>query len=325
MGNWAPTAAASTTPIPRTRSRTRPPDQLDRDLPAAGDRLRCRARSGRMIESRKQGYAIVAVMAGLALISVSLMLRFQLQAHGTVPTAVGSAMEGGAALRGGRFRGLRRRHHPDVDRCGGLVPRLLYQPRRDDDVVQHAARRVAPGGTGSAWRHADFAVITVFVAGLMVGAPRVPGQEDHPTRDQARRKLFPGDTATCAHRDRWSPWPCPDSGPQCSTRVRTVCPRCCTPSPRPPTTTVPPSPAWSVNTDWVQHPRSGLAMVLGRFLPTAGRCPGGPAGAGRPHPWSQIGTPATHALLPVGAGRGDAYLAVAPHILARARVLGPLV
>ena len=63
-------------------------------------------------------------MAVLALISVSLMLRFQLQAHGTVPTAVGSAMEGGAALRGGRFRGLRRRHHPDVDRCGGLVPRL---------------------------------------------------------------------------------------------------------------------------------------------------------------------------------------------------------
>ena len=45
-----------------------------------------------MVESRKQGYAIAAVMAVLALISVSLMLRFQLQAHGTVPTAVGSAM-----------------------------------------------------------------------------------------------------------------------------------------------------------------------------------------------------------------------------------------
>ncbi len=36
----APTAAASTTPTPPTPSRTRPPDQLARDLPAAADPVR---------------------------------------------------------------------------------------------------------------------------------------------------------------------------------------------------------------------------------------------------------------------------------------------
>src|SRR6201991_2935386 len=49
---------------------------------------------GRMVESRKQGYAIAAVMGVIAMISVSLMMLFQLQAHGTVPTAIGSSMEG---------------------------------------------------------------------------------------------------------------------------------------------------------------------------------------------------------------------------------------
>ena len=49
---------------------------------------------GRMVDSRKQGYAIVAVMGAIAALSVSLMMFFQTQAHGTVPTAIGSAMEG---------------------------------------------------------------------------------------------------------------------------------------------------------------------------------------------------------------------------------------
>ena len=49
---------------------------------------------GRMVGSKKQGYAIASVMASLALISVSFMMWFQLQHHGTVPSAVGAAMEG---------------------------------------------------------------------------------------------------------------------------------------------------------------------------------------------------------------------------------------
>ncbi|MEA2195896.1 MAG: potassium-transporting ATPase potassium-binding subunit, partial [Solirubrobacteraceae bacterium] len=49
---------------------------------------------GRMVDSKKQGYAIVAVMGTIALISVTLMSVFQLQAHGTNPTAIGAATEG---------------------------------------------------------------------------------------------------------------------------------------------------------------------------------------------------------------------------------------
>ena len=64
---------------------------------------------GRMVDSRKQGYAIVAVMSVIALISMTLIMTFQVQAHGTVPTAVGSAMEGVEQRFGvAGFRGVRR-------------------------------------------------------------------------------------------------------------------------------------------------------------------------------------------------------------------------
>ena len=49
---------------------------------------------GRMVGSRKQGYAIVAVMAILAIVSVTIIGVVQLQHHGTVPTAIGASMEG---------------------------------------------------------------------------------------------------------------------------------------------------------------------------------------------------------------------------------------
>jgi len=47
---------------------------------------------GRMVDSKKQGYAIAAVMATLAGISVAFMMLVQLQHHGTNPTAIGAAM-----------------------------------------------------------------------------------------------------------------------------------------------------------------------------------------------------------------------------------------
>src|SRR5277367_1062156 len=49
---------------------------------------------GRMVDSKKQGYAIAAVMGVLAAISWTLTMWVQVQHHGTVPTAVGAAMEG---------------------------------------------------------------------------------------------------------------------------------------------------------------------------------------------------------------------------------------
>src|SRR5690349_9038224 len=49
---------------------------------------------GTMIGDKRQGRAIVAVMALLAILSVGLNIGFQAAHHGTVPTAVGAATEG---------------------------------------------------------------------------------------------------------------------------------------------------------------------------------------------------------------------------------------
>ena len=97
---------------------------------------------GRMVDSKKQGYAIVAVMAALAM--------HQRHVHDAVPAAAprhradrDRCGDGRcrAAVRRRQLGGVRRRDDADLHRCGRLVPRLLHQPRRHDDAVQHAARR----------------------------------------------------------------------------------------------------------------------------------------------------------------------------------------
>ncbi len=87
-----------------------------------------------------------------------------------------------AALRRRQLGGVRRCDDADVDRCGGLVPRLLHQPRRHDHDVQHAARR------GRARRHRLRPVRHADprdhhrVRRRPDGRPHtgVPRQEDHP-------------------------------------------------------------------------------------------------------------------------------------------------
>jgi potassium-transporting ATPase potassium-binding subunit len=126
---------------------------------------------GRMVDSRKQGYAIVAVMAVIASLSVSLTMFFQLQHHGTVPTAIGSAMEGveqrfgvpdSAVFAGATTltsTGAVDSFHDSYTSLGGLMTMFNMQ-----------LGEIAPGGTGSGlYGMLILAVITVFVAGLMVG------------------------------------------------------------------------------------------------------------------------------------------------------------
>ncbi|MGX9787502.1 potassium-transporting ATPase subunit KdpA [Mycobacterium sp. MMS18-G62] len=126
---------------------------------------------GRMVGSRKQGYAIVAVMGIIATVSVSLMLLFQLQHRGTVPTAVGSAMEGVEQRFGVAnsavfadattltSTGAVNSFHDSYTSLGGLITLFNMQ-----------LGEVAPGGTGSGlYGMLVLAIITVFVAGLMVG------------------------------------------------------------------------------------------------------------------------------------------------------------
>jgi len=126
---------------------------------------------GRMVGDNRQGYAIVAVMATLAIISVVLVNAFQLAHGGTVPQAVGAATEGTetrfgvsqsatfAAATTLTSTGAVNSFHDSYTALGGLVP-----------MVNMMLGEVAPGGTGSGlYGMLVLAVITVFVAGLMVG------------------------------------------------------------------------------------------------------------------------------------------------------------
>ncbi|MGV0744955.1 potassium-transporting ATPase subunit KdpA [Mycolicibacterium sp. XJ870] len=130
---------------------------------------------GRMVgngkKGRNQGLAIAAVMAVIATVSVSLMMLFQLQAHGTVPTAVGSAMEGVeqrfgvansavfAAATTLTSTGAVDSFHDSYTSLGGMITMFNMQ-----------LGEVAPGGVGSGlYGMLVLAIITVFIAGLMVG------------------------------------------------------------------------------------------------------------------------------------------------------------
>ncbi len=86
---------------------------------------------GRMVGDNRQGYAILAVMATLAMVSVVLVNVFQIAHGGTVPMAVGAATEGTETRFGVAAIGdLRGGDHADLDRRRGLVPRLLHRARR---------------------------------------------------------------------------------------------------------------------------------------------------------------------------------------------------
>ncbi|MEV6224266.1 potassium-transporting ATPase subunit KdpA [Nocardia fluminea] len=126
---------------------------------------------GRMVGSTKQGYAIVAVMGTIALTSVTLTNLFQLQHHGTVPTAIGASMEGvetrfgvaNSATFGAATTltstGAVDSFHDSYTSLGGMM--LMFNMQLGE---------VAPGGVGSGlYGMLILAVITVFVAGLMVG------------------------------------------------------------------------------------------------------------------------------------------------------------
>ncbi|MCV7399643.1 potassium-transporting ATPase subunit KdpA [Mycobacterium fragae] len=126
---------------------------------------------GRMVGNKKQGYAIAAVMGVIAAISVTVMMLVQLQHHGTVPSAVGAASEGVEQRFGVAdsavfadattltSTGAVDSTHDSYTSLGGLTTMFNMQ-----------LGEVAPGGTGSGlYGMLILAVITVFVAGLMVG------------------------------------------------------------------------------------------------------------------------------------------------------------
>jgi K+-transporting ATPase ATPase A chain len=126
---------------------------------------------GRMVGDKRQGLAILAIMATLAIASVVLTNTFELQHDGTVPQAVGAAVEGKEVRFGvsnsATFAtattltstGAVDSFHDSYTSLGGMMP-----------LINMMLGEVAPGGTGSGlYGMLILAVITVFVAGLMVG------------------------------------------------------------------------------------------------------------------------------------------------------------
>ncbi|MGW9192496.1 potassium-transporting ATPase subunit KdpA [Micromonospora chersina] len=126
---------------------------------------------GRMVGQNRQGYAIAAVMAILALASITLTNVFELAGNGTVPQAVGAALEGKevrfdvsnsatfAAATTLTSTGAVNSFHDSYTALGGMMP-----------IVNMMLGEVAPGGVGAGlYGLLILAVITVFVAGLMVG------------------------------------------------------------------------------------------------------------------------------------------------------------
>ncbi|MDQ6937225.1 MAG: potassium-transporting ATPase subunit KdpA [Actinomycetota bacterium] len=126
---------------------------------------------GVMVGDQRQGRAIVAVMALLAIASAGVNVGFQQAHHGSVPVAVGASTEGTETRFGVpdsavfasattlTSTGAVDSFHDSYTSLGGAV--LL---------VDMMLGEIAPGGTGSGlYGMLILAVLSVFIAGLMVG------------------------------------------------------------------------------------------------------------------------------------------------------------
>ena len=139
---------------------------------------------GSMVKDQKQGWAVFARdVRPLDRLSVGAGHAASRSAATRSSTTVGAdsgrsrADAGrrqprgqGGPLRPRRLRALRGGDHRHVDRRGERRPRQLHAGRRRRAARQHDARRGQPRRRGRRpLRHAVFALLAVFIAGLMVG------------------------------------------------------------------------------------------------------------------------------------------------------------
>jgi K+-transporting ATPase ATPase A chain len=126
---------------------------------------------GRMVGDRRQGYAVLGVMAAIAAGSIALASWFEARAGGTATQLAGAALEGkevrfgeplsalfGAATTLTSTGAVNALHDSFTPLGGGVV------------LLNMMLGEVAPGGVGSGlYGMLVLAVVAVFVAGLMVG------------------------------------------------------------------------------------------------------------------------------------------------------------
>ena len=126
---------------------------------------------GKMVGDNRQGYAILAAMGILFIVSFAALTAFELAHHGTAPQLAGAAMEGketrfgvvGSTLFGTASTmtstGAVNSMHDSFTALGGMMPMLNMM-----------LGEVSPGGVGSGlYGILIVAVIAVFIAGLLVG------------------------------------------------------------------------------------------------------------------------------------------------------------
>ncbi|WP_309069524.1 potassium-transporting ATPase subunit KdpA, partial [Microbacterium sp.] len=138
---------------------------------------------GRMVGDHRQGYVIIATMAGIALASIAAVTALETAAHGSAPELAGGAMEGkeqrfgifGSALYAAvttlTSTGAVNSMHDSYTALGGMVP-----------LVNMMLGEIAPGGVGAGlYGMLVLAVITVFIGGLLVGrTPEYVGKKIGP-------------------------------------------------------------------------------------------------------------------------------------------------
>ena len=170
---------------------------------------------GRMIKDKRQGYAVVAIMAiiWLAFVSVAVFAEVdgnpKLDDRGVTQTVTSTSPGGNAEGKEVRFgptasaewcasttgtsNGSVNSMHDSYTPLGGMTC-----------LVHMKLGEISPGGVGVGLNGLLVLVIlAVFIAGLMVGPDTgVPGQEDPGLRGEAGRDLHPGDAGDRAHRHR---------------------------------------------------------------------------------------------------------------------------
>ena len=161
---------------------------------------------GRMVGSRRQGWALYSAMLVLFLAGVAIV--YAAEVHGTPAQHAAGSSEANLEGKETRFGmansalwtvvttvascGAVNAAHDALTGIGGAVP-----------LANMMTGEVIFGGVGSGlYGMLLFVLLAVFIAGLMVGPhARVPRQEDRGARDQARRARDAGGAAARARHD----------------------------------------------------------------------------------------------------------------------------
>ena len=272
-------AAASSTPTRRIRSRTRRAlTNLIQILLIFSIGAALTNVFGRMVGNQRQGWAIFAVMGVLFLAGVAVAYWAEAAGNPAVRALhvdqAPSALQAGGNMEGKEVRfgiansalfttittdascGAVNTMHDSLLPLAGMVP-----------MVNIMLGEIIFGGVGSGlYGMLLFAIIAVFVAGLMVGrTPEYLGKKIEAKEVKMAMLailILPlsilGFTALAVvvPAGAGRRWPMPG---------RTASARRSTPTPRPPATTAAPSPGCRANTPF-WNTTLGLAMFIGRFL-----------------------------------------------------------